>query len=129
MQGPCTQLCGRDCNIFSATAMQKMALEWFARHSMSCWPCRDGLLRGELEACLMFAPPSELLVAQPMTSPSQKLLGSYVSQRRRLRSETVPRSKYSDAAGLAAVTAFYGASGEAAAMIVLCGCDCCLLSP
>ena len=64
----------------------------------------------------MFAPPSELLVAQPMSSPSQKLLGSYVTQSRRLRSESVSRSKYSEEGGLAAVTAFYGASGQAAAV-------------
>jgi len=70
------------------------------------WCCRDGLLRGELEACLMFTPPSELLVAQPISSPSQKLLGSYVTQSRGLR-----RSKYSEGGGLAAVTEFYGASG------------------
>lgn len=76
---------------------------------------RDGLLRGELEACLMFAPPSELLVAQPMSSPSQKLLGSYVTQNRRLRSESVARSKYTDERALAAVTAFYSGSGEAIA--------------
>ena len=73
--------------------------------------CRDGLLRGELEACLMFTPPSELLVAQPITSPSQKLLGSYVTQSRALRSQSVPRSKYSQGGGLAAVTEFYGAAG------------------
>lgn len=67
----------------------------------------------------MFAPPSELLVSQPMSSPSQKLLGSYVTQQRRLRSETVSRSKYSGEAGLAAVTAFYGSSGEAAASFLM----------
>ncbi|KAL0026611.1 hypothetical protein WJX77_010338 [Trebouxia sp. C0004] len=72
---------------------------------------RDGLLRGELEACLMFAPPSELLVAQPISSPSQKLLGSYVTQSRGLRSQSVARSKYSQGGGLAAVTEFYGAAG------------------
>ncbi len=75
------------------------------------WCCRDGLLRGELEACLMFTPPSELLVAQPISSPSQKLLGSYVTQSRGLRSQSVGRSKYSQGGGLAAVTEFYGASG------------------
>lgn len=65
----------------------------------------------------MFAPPSELLVAQPMSSPSQKLLGSYVTQSRRLRSESVTKSKYSDGGGLAAVEAFYGASGATSAIL------------
>ena len=73
--------------------------------------CRDGLLRGELEACLMFTPPSELLVAQPISSPSQKLLGSYVTQSRGLRSQSVPKSKFSQGGGLAAVTEFYSTSG------------------
>ena len=73
--------------------------------------CRDGLLRGELEACLMFTPPSELLVAQPISAPSQKLLGSYVTQSRALRSQSVPKDKYSQGGGLAAVTEFYGAAG------------------
>lgn len=59
----------------------------------------------------MFTPPSELLVAQPLSSPSQKLLGSYITQSRRLRSQSVPKSKYSEGGGLAAVTEFYGATG------------------
>ena len=59
----------------------------------------------------MFTPPSELLVAQPVSSPSQKLLGSYITQSRRLRSQSVPKSKYSEGGGLAAVTEFYAATG------------------
>ena len=59
----------------------------------------------------MFTPPSELLVAQPISSPSQKLLGSYVTQSRGLRSQSVPKSKFSQGGGLAAVTEFYSASG------------------
>ena len=81
--------------------------------------CRDGLLRGELEACLMFAPPSELLVAQPVSSPSQKLLGSYVTQSRKLRSESVARSQYTSESALAAVTAFYAGSGKHIAVVSL----------
>lgn len=79
--------------------------------STECGSCRDGLLRGELEACLMFTPPSELLIAEPLSSPSQKLLGSYITQSRALRSQGVSKSKYSEGGGLAAVTEFYGASG------------------
>lgn len=59
----------------------------------------------------MFTPPSELLVAQPVSSPSQKLLGSYITQSRGLRSQSVPKSKYSEGGGLAAVTEFYAATG------------------
>lgn len=59
----------------------------------------------------MFTPPSELLVAQPISSPSQKLLGSYVTQSRGLRSQSVPKSKFSQGGGLAAVTEFYSTSG------------------
>ena len=62
----------------------------------------------------MFTPPSELLVAQPISSPTQKLLGSYVTQSRALRSQSVSRSKYSEGGGLAAVTDFYGHTGKPA---------------
>lgn len=88
----------------------RIQLEEDIRHQ-DCLECRDGLLRGELEACLMFTPPSELLVAQPLSSPSQKLLGSYVTQSRGLRSQSVTKSKYSEGGGLAAVTEFYAATG------------------
>ncbi|KAL3139906.1 hypothetical protein ABBQ38_004198 [Trebouxia sp. C0009 RCD-2024] len=77
---------------------------------------RDGLLRGELEACLMFTPPSELLIAEPVSSPSQKLLGSYITQSRALRSQAVPKSKYSEGGGLAAVTEFYEGSEASAGL-------------
>ena len=59
----------------------------------------------------MFTPPSELLVAQPISSPSQKLLGSYVTHSRALRSQSVSKVKYGEGGGLAAVTEFYGAAG------------------
>lgn len=57
----------------------------------------------------MFSNPSELLVAAPLTTSSQRLLGSYTTAARGLRAETVPRSKYSEGGGLAAVAEFYGA--------------------
>eukprot|EP00884_Botryococcus_braunii_P017424 jgi/Botrbrau1/4365/Bobra.105_2s0012.1 len=69
----------------------------------------DGVMRSNLEARLMFSNPSELLVAAPLTGPSQRLLGSYTSSARGLRAETVSRGKYKDGGGLAAVVAFYGA--------------------
>ena len=81
-------------------------------------------MRGELEACLMFTPPSELLVAQPLSSPSQKLLGSYVTQSRGLRSQSVPKNKYSEGGGLAAVTEFYGATGMLPLTIGRAACAC-----
>ena len=59
-------------------------------------------------------------VAQPISSPTQKLLGSYVTQSRALRSQSVLRSKYSEGGGLAAVTEFYGASGQIVIQCIQC---------
>ena len=69
------------------------------------------MLRGGLEARLMYTAPSELLVAQPLSGPSTSLLGSYSTASRRMRSEAVPADKYRDGGALAAVTAFYGTGG------------------
>lgn len=55
---------------------------------------RDGPMRGGLEARLLFVAPSELLVAEPLLSASKRLLGSYASAARRLRSESVPAEKF-----------------------------------
>ena len=44
------------------------------------WSCRDGAMRTELESRLVFAAPSELLVAAPVSAASQRLLGAYTAQ-------------------------------------------------
>ena len=69
------------------------------------------MLRGEFESRIMFVAPSELLIAQPVSSASQKLLGSYAQQSRGLKAETVQRDKYDQAAALRVVQDFY--AGEA----------------
>ena len=76
-------------------------------------PGRDGAMRAELEAKLMFASPSELLVAQPISAPTQRLLGAYSSQSRGLRTESVLASAFPDPdAALASVSAFYAAGAH-----------------
>ncbi|KAK9810008.1 hypothetical protein WJX72_003290 [[Myrmecia] bisecta] len=73
---------------------------------------RDSMMRSELEARLMYAAPRELLLAGPLSSASEKMLASYTGQTKGLRAETVSRDKYSGGGGLAAITAFYGATGS-----------------
>lgn len=68
-------------------------------------------MRTELEERLVFAAPSELLVAAPLSSASQRLLGAYTAQSRGLRSQTAPRERYSAGGAVAAVTAFYAHAG------------------
>jgi hypothetical protein len=69
------------------------------------------MMRSELEARLAFASPTELLLATPISGPSQRLLGAYTSQAAGLRSETAPRERYSHGGAVAAVTAFYTRPG------------------
>ncbi len=68
-------------------------------------------MRTELEARLVFAAPSELLIATPLSSASQRLLGAYTSQSRGLRSQTVPRDRYSSGGAVAALSTFYTHAG------------------
>ena len=84
---------------------------------MLCAPCRDGLMRSELESRLLFAAPAEVLLVAPASGETQRLvshIGEQLGAAPRL--ETVAGGKYSqEGSALAAVTAFYrsGASGEA----------------
>ena len=64
-------------------------------------------MRGNLEARLMFAAPSELLVAEPLSTASKRLLGSYTSASRRLRSESVPAEKFRSPDALQGLRSFY----------------------
>lgn len=72
---------------------------------------RDGMLRSELESRLMYCAPSELIIAQPMSNESSKLLGSYVSGSKGVRAETSATGGYQEGGALAAVTKFYGEHG------------------
>ena len=88
-----------------------------SRHSChgqarQCEPCRDGAMRTELESRLVFAAPSELLVASPVSAASQRLLGAYSGQTAGLRSQTAPREKYSSAGAQAVLTSFYTHAGR-----------------
>ena len=69
-------------------------------------------MRTELESRLVFAAPSELLVASPVSAASHRLLGAYSSQTAGLRSQTAPREKYSAAGAQAALTVFYTHAGQ-----------------
>ena len=68
---------------------------------------RDGAMRSELEARLMFAKPNDLLVAMPVSGATARLLGAYADTSAGLRSEHVPRSKYAEGGAQAAVADFY----------------------
>ena len=76
------------------------------------------MLRGGLEARLMYTAPSELLVAKPLSGPRTSLLGSYATASARMRSESVPAEKYREGGALAAVTAFYG-KGELTILVAV----------
>ena len=77
-----------------------------------CCLCRDGPMRGGLEARMMFTAPSELLVAEPLSQTSKRLLGSYASASRRLRSESVPAEKFRRPEALRDLDAFYAAGAS-----------------
>lgn len=82
---------------------------------------RDGMMRTELEARLMYAAPAELLVAKPLSAETEKLLGSYSVQTQGLRAESVDRDRYGAGGALAAVSAFYETEGELSEA-VMAGC-------
>ena len=72
---------------------------------------RDGTMRTELEALLLYAAPRELLIAEPLSSATAKMLGAFVSASAGVRAETVQRDTYRDGGARAAVVAFYGEEG------------------
>lgn len=87
-------------------AMNSLALQLLSMLSV-----RDGMMRSDLESRLAFVSPTELLLAVPISGPSQRLLGAYTSQAAGLRSQTLPRERYSHGGAVAAVTAFYAHPG------------------
>lgn len=64
-------------------------------------------MRGSLEAHLIYATPSELLVAQPVSKATQRLLGSFSQAVRGLKAETVRSGKLDHEEAFASVNAFY----------------------
>lgn len=73
--------------------------------------CRDGLMRGQLEAHMIYAMPSELLVAQPVSGPTQRLLGTFSQAVKGLKAETVQGGRLTTDEAAAELMAFY-ASGK-----------------
>ena len=71
------------------------------------------MMRTELEALLLYAAPRELLIAEPLSSATSKMLGAFVSASAGVRAETVQRDVYRNGGAQAAVVAFYGEDGAA----------------
>ena len=65
------------------------------------------MMRGSLEAHLIYAAPSELLVAPPVSSATQSLLGAFSQAARGLKAESVPRGRYSEDEAVAAIKELY----------------------
>lgn len=57
----------------------------------------------------MFTPPSELLVAQPVSNSSRRLLASFSQAVKGLKAETIDGSQYSPDTAAASIQAFYAA--------------------
>lgn len=72
------------------------------------------MMRGSLEAHLLYATPGELLVAPPISGASQRLLGSFSQAVRGLKAETVRGGRLGNQEAAAAVATFY-ASGQSQA--------------
>ncbi|KAK9827992.1 hypothetical protein WJX81_005994 [Elliptochloris bilobata] len=72
---------------------------------------RDGLMRSEMEGRLMFAAPSELLIATPLSPYSERLLGAYCSSSAAVRAERVAGEKYDLGGAIAKLTSYYSSSG------------------
>ena len=81
---------------------------------------RDGTMRTELEALLLYAAPRELLIVEPLSSATSKMLGAFVSASAGVRAETVQRDAYRDGGARAAVVAFYGEEGAPSAPQPVC---------
>ncbi len=70
------------------------------------------MMRSTLEARLLVAAPAEMLVAQPVSRHTQKLLGSFSMAFNGLRAVTAEGNKYKEGGAQAAVSAFYASNGE-----------------
>ncbi len=77
-------------------------------------------MRTELEALLLYAAPRELLIAEPLSSATSRMLGAFVSASAGVRAETVHRDTYRDGGARAAVVAFYGEEGAPSPPLAVC---------
>ena len=68
------------------------------------------MMRGNLEAHLMYSTPSELLIADPISKASRRLLGSFSQAVQGLKAESLPKEKYGQQEAHNAILDFY-ASG------------------
>lgn len=66
-------------------------------------------MRGTLEAHLMYSNPSELLVADPVSSASRRLLGSYSLALQGLKAESIPAKRNGHGEARQAILDFYTA--------------------
>ena len=69
--------------------------------------CRDDMMRGNLEAHLMYSTPSELLVADPVSTASRRLLGSFSQAVQGLKAESVSEAKYDYEGARSAIADIY----------------------
>eukprot|EP00850_Spirogloea_muscicola_P002363 SM000009S23492 [mRNA] locus=s9:327453:334432:+ [translate_table: standard] len=67
----------------------------------------DRAARPELEARLLALTPAELLLAEPLSASTEKVLADYVGPSARVRVERVPRARVADGGALAEVASFY----------------------
>eukprot|EP00850_Spirogloea_muscicola_P002457 SM000009S23586 [mRNA] locus=s9:964727:971847:+ [translate_table: standard] len=67
----------------------------------------DRAARPELEARLLALAPAELLLAEPLSASTEKVLADYVGPSARVRVERVPRARVADGGALAEVASFY----------------------
>lgn len=65
-------------------------------------------MRSELEGKLLYSAPAEVLIAQPASAPTERLLAAFASPSNGMRRETAAAAKYSSGGALAAVAEFYG---------------------
>ena len=73
--------------------------------------CRDDPMRAELESRLMFAAPSDLVIVEPVSNPTHRLLENYAARRTRARVERVDGAVYRGSElATSAVASFYQSS-------------------
>lgn len=82
------------------------------------------MMRGNLEAHLMYCTPSELLVADPVSKASRRLLGSFSQAIQGLKAESVPGAKYEQEEARKAILDFYAAGGSPLDKSRGFGCTC-----
>ncbi|CAI0546902.1 unnamed protein product [Linum tenue] len=72
----------------------------------------DGIMRSGLEALVLSLAPAELLLGEPLSKPTEKLLLSYAGPASNVRVEHVSRDCFSEGGALAEVMSLYEYLGE-----------------